>query len=475
MKTKNYYRRIWIALIFLVNPNIHVVDLLPDFIAYFLLFSVLSEAAGLSPHFTEARDAAKRLAILELFKIPASLLILVARSSNTMDTNLIPTFAIIFSVFEMILGYTFIYHASEALFYLGERTNATALIRGFRIRKGDTSKRSALYRTHQPEVLRNLSLVFVFAKAFGSFVPELLLLTRKQEYVGDIAGQTALLRLYPYALILSMLLVLLVGIYWLMLSRAYFGAVREEGRFFEALYTIAGNALIQKKERQELCASYVLGLSITAIANLFSLNFMPIFGYVLFLFIGACWLRPEGFLRLALRIFGIAALLCSLTLSLLIEMFEYDYGYKSLLNNPEAVSAYAPCILMAAINSAIILCLLTAVFLTLRRLIYRTLGLSPKNERYGRTERKFHRSLSLMNWIFYLFGILCTVCRGIYVYLRGQAIFIPSSAVSIGTISHKMEFWPLILMLIAIPHIFYSFYYTGVMKDEIKLALDEEE
>ena len=474
MKTKNYYRRIWIALIFLVNPNIHILDLLPDFIAYFLLFSVLSEAAGLSPHFTEARDACKRLAILELFKIPASLLILAARSSNTTDFNLIPTFAIIFSVFEMILGYTFIYHVSEALFYLGERTNATALIRGFHIRKGDSSKRSPLYRTHQPEVLRNLSLVFVFAKAFGSFLPELLLLTRKQEYVGDIAGQTALLRLYPYALILSILLILFVGIYWLMLSRAYQCTVREEGRFLEALYTIAGDALIQKKERHELCASYVLGLSVLAIASLFSLSFMPIFGYVLFLFIGVFWLRASGLLRHALRFFGIAALLSSLSLNLLIEMFEYDYGYKSLLNNPDAISAYSPCILMAAINSAIILCLLTAVFLSLRRLIYGTLGLSPKSERYGRTERKFHKTLCRMNLIFYIFGILCTVCRGFYVYLRGQAVFIPSSATSIGTISHKMEFWPLILMLIAIPYIIYTFYYMGVMKDELRIALDEE-
>ena len=82
-KTKNHYLRIGIALILLCNPNIHIIDILPDFIAYFLIFSVVCEAAGLSPHFAEARDAAKRLAILGLFKIPASFLAMAARSCSS--------------------------------------------------------------------------------------------------------------------------------------------------------------------------------------------------------------------------------------------------------------------------------------------------------------------------------------------------------------------------------------------------------
>ncbi len=481
-KTKNYYLRIWIALILLCNPNIHIIDILPDFIAYFLIFSVVCEAAGLSPHFAEARDAAKRLAILGLFKIPATFLAMAARAANTTDANLIPTFAIIFALFEIILGYTFVFHISEGLFYLGERSDATALISPFHIKERKRSagekagsERFLLYRNQQPEVLRNLCILFIFVKAFCSFLPELLLLTRKQDFIGDTAGQNAFLRLYPYVLTIAISLALAVGIYWLILSRAYMRTVRKEGRFLEALRKIAGDDLIEKKEKHEICSAYTLGFSLIFVSTIFSLSFMPILGYALFLFIGACWLPVKGWLRGAIRIVGTIAVASAIAQNLMIEMFEYDYGYKSLLTDTEARSAYMPSVIAAAISAALILCLLILVFLALQKTIRTTLGLSPKSDRYGRAEKSYHRSLTLKNLILLLFGAVCLICRAFYVYLRGQVIFIPSSATSVGTISHEMEFWPLILMIIAIPYILYTFYYMGTMKEEMKMAFDEEE
>ena len=74
-KKRNYYLRIGAALVLLCNPNIHVIDILPDFIAYFIIFSLLSEAADLAPHFAQARDSAKKLALIGLFKIPAAFLL----------------------------------------------------------------------------------------------------------------------------------------------------------------------------------------------------------------------------------------------------------------------------------------------------------------------------------------------------------------------------------------------------------------
>ncbi len=476
-KKKNYYLRLGAALLLLCNPNIHIVDILPDFIAYFLIFSVISEAADLAPHFAQAGDTARKLAILGLFKIPASFLVLLARSHNTMDSNLIPTFAIVFAVFEMILGYTFIYHISEALFYLGERSEATALISPFRIRTPKEKQfpaRSIFYRNQQPEVLRNLSYLFFFVKCFASFLPELLLLTRKQEYVGDYAGQTALMRIYPYALIFALVLTLAIGGYWLLLSRAYLRAVRREGKFFSALHVLAGEELIRQKEKRELCAAHVLAFSLLAVASLFSLNFMPIFCYALFLMLGACWIRTTKKLRRSVRILGIFSILTSLAQALVLEIFEYDYGYNSLLTDLEARNAYVPCVIVAAINTAMILALLISVFLSLRHAILYTLGVSPKSERYGRTEREYHKGLSRFNLAFLIFGVLSTVCRGLYVYLRGQVVFVPSEIVaSAGTFSHKLEFWPLVLVGIAIPYIIFSFYVMGVMKEEIQLSLDE--
>lgn len=477
-KKKNYYLRLGAALLLLCNPNIHIVDILPDFIAYFLIFSIISEAADLAPHFAQARDACKKLAILGLLKIPASFLILLARSHSTIDSNLIPTFAIIFAIFDMILGCTLIYRASEALFYLGERSDASALISPFYITNPKAiteASRSAFRRSRQPEELRTLSYFFLFIKCCASFLPELLLLTRKQEYVGDFQGQTALLRLYPYVLILALVLTLSVGIYWFILSFAYLRSVRTEGKFLFALQTLAGEELIKKKEQHALCSAHVLGFSLLAIATLFSLNFMPIFCYALFLMLGASWLHTTKTLRRCVRAFGILSILSSLVQALMLEVFEYDHGYKSLFSDLEAQQAYVPCVIAAAINSALILALVISVFFSLRHTTIYTLGISPSSERYGPAQRKYHAELSRFNLIFLVFGILSTVCRGIYVYLRGQVVFVPSSIVATaGAFSHKLEFWPLILVGIAIPYIIFGFYYMGIMKEEIALTLDEE-
>ena len=159
----------------------------------------------------------------------------------------------------------------------------------------------------------------------------------------------------------------------------------------------------------------------------------------------------------------------------MIEIFEYDYGYKKLLNNPKAQAAYLPCTIASFINAIIVFGLITLIALSLHNIIYTNLGVSPKSELYNRTEKSYHRSLIRLNTINYILVASSTIARAVYVYLRGQVIFIQSSATTIGSFSHKLSFWPLILMAISIPYIIFCFYYTSVLKDEIKMALDEAE
>ena len=76
---------------------------------------------------------------------------------------------------------------------------------------------------------------------------------------------------------------------------------------------------------------------------------------------------------------------------------------------------------------------------------------------------------------FFILSSLCIIARAIYVYLQGQVIFIPSTAATIGTFSHQWEFWPLIMTVLCIPFIIFTFYYMGLLKEEARLSLDEEE
>ena len=63
-----------LALVFLFNPNIQVIDILPDFVAFFIFARLLEKPALMAPYFEEARSSALKLAVISLAKIPAFML-----------------------------------------------------------------------------------------------------------------------------------------------------------------------------------------------------------------------------------------------------------------------------------------------------------------------------------------------------------------------------------------------------------------
>ena len=58
------YTSVTVALVFLFNPNISVIDILPDFVAYFLLARAFLYASDCAPYFEEARIAFKSSGII---------------------------------------------------------------------------------------------------------------------------------------------------------------------------------------------------------------------------------------------------------------------------------------------------------------------------------------------------------------------------------------------------------------------------
>ena len=86
-KAKKTYSLLIFAAILLFNPNVNVIDPLPDFIAYFIIARLLIFAENDAPYFAEARSAFLRLGYLNLAKLPALLLIVSIRRVNTLDND----------------------------------------------------------------------------------------------------------------------------------------------------------------------------------------------------------------------------------------------------------------------------------------------------------------------------------------------------------------------------------------------------
>ena len=82
MKAKSRYGMVIFALFLLFIPAIKIIDVFPDFIAYFILAGVMSYGVDKLPYFEEARSAFIKLGIINLFRIPAVILTTSLRASN---------------------------------------------------------------------------------------------------------------------------------------------------------------------------------------------------------------------------------------------------------------------------------------------------------------------------------------------------------------------------------------------------------
>ena len=129
------YKLLIFSLVLLFNPSLNVVDILPDFIAWFILAKIFERAADSAPYFEEARSNFIRLGWLNLLKIPAFFLILFVKSKDTLDNNIYALVSFSFAIFEIILVTQAIKNIFTAAFYLGERTDVPALIEPFAVSK----------------------------------------------------------------------------------------------------------------------------------------------------------------------------------------------------------------------------------------------------------------------------------------------------------------------------------------------------
>lgn len=108
--------------IFLLNPNINIVDLLPDFIGYILIYRGLFRLADIDDRIAGARKKAKWLLFVSLAKVAFMLQL---PSSSTSDVLL---FTFCFAVVELLLTIPMLSELFGGMNYLSSRyDNETAL------------------------------------------------------------------------------------------------------------------------------------------------------------------------------------------------------------------------------------------------------------------------------------------------------------------------------------------------------------
>lgn len=463
-KRKNYYLLIF-SLVLLFNPNLNVVDILPDFIAWFILARLFERASDSAPHFEEAREAFIRLGWLNLLKIPAFLLILFVKSKDTYDNNIYTLVSFSFAIFEIILTVGATKNFFSALFHLGERTEAQSLIKPF--------SNNAL-REYTPELLKNFTYLFFIAKTAFYVIPDLFLLTRVSDKGYVIAGS----KFYPFVMAASLVLGITIGILWLLSTKKYISNIHSEDKFYSALdamITERGAANFEAKAKLRLTVN---SLTLLCVATFFSIeltfdswkgiNLLPHFLYGIMLIIACHYIsKVQKASAFKLYVSGAIFSLCALVHYVVSVDFHTRYEYRDLIENASAKSAYSLLQITALVEFVALSVFLIFVFKALNSFVVNNTGVDIDSDRYGKLEFEFHRALKIKNLVLTLLGILAGAAKCVNVFLNSEVQIFFSETNTI--FASSLPWFGVVVTFTALAYIGFAFFYISSLKDEVRM------
>ncbi len=473
-KTMRTVKTCWLvfALVTIFNPNVQLIDFLPDFIGFFILAKFFDKASDCAPYFEEARSAFMKLGFINLAKIPALLIILAVRSENLLDNDIIALMTLIFAVLELIYVIPAIKNIFDALTYLGERTDARSLISNGTLVSTDT--------------LRSFTFAFAIMKCLLYTLPEFLKLTRSVDIGSNVSMLTGS-RYYPWAVMASLILGFIFGTVWLIRSVRYVKMIEKEGLFFSALERLATASSYEEyvkkvdfRRRNRVFLAFIIAAVISidlTFSNFSDINLLPsfIFGIVftVTLIYLAKMLKKETILCKYAAVCGVLFNITAIAKNFFDISFLTKFGYAELLNskNKEALSLYGNIKIFALVETVFYILLIVVFFFTMRRYTRENLG-NFNAESNPRIKESYYSDIDRRTLILSLLAITVGIMSLINVFVNGNVklIFTDANNITMPTlVVSSVPWFGLALTVASIAYVFYSVYYFSFIKDEMDI------
>lgn len=468
-----------LALVLLFNPNVSVIDILPDFIAFFIIMHLLKDISDKVPYFAELRTSVKKLFIFSLLRIPAQFIISVAQSKNTSDIYMKALMTFTFSAVELLLLWCAVTDLFRALTYMGSRSDNTALITPFALTK--TKKMT-------PDGLKLLSYLFVIIKCTLTTVPELFVIFY-DTLMAPTNFQVKLIRSYPYAMIFGVAVTVAVGIFWLVASLKYAKAASAEGKFTDAIDYFMTPEKIEFVRKKVFLRKRVSALNFIILGAVLSFDLVfSDFRYINLLphFLGIAAIS-YGFISLvkgskkAIGFKIVSAVYTALSLAAyvtsVIFLSRYSYAdFTSAWSNAKDTYLYviitAVCELLAAVIFYI------SLGKNMKSYVLENTGIPPTSDRYSITDKYRHAALIKKGFTLAVIGILLNAAKCANVFLQGdlqyRAIKSQGNAVNLIFMT-SLPWFGLVITALALIFVGYAFYYIGLLKEDARIKYEEEE
>ena len=358
-----------VALIFLFNPNIGLVDILPDFVGYLLLVIALSRVAAIDDRISAAHALLVRLVYITLVRF-ALLFITFSVIPFTDRATSMLLFSFVCDVLEVMALVPAMIKLSDGIFYLSERHGGeAAYLRARRTNKTVTEK------------ARNTAVVFAVAKAFFGTLPEFSTLSAHEGW-----NETAWGRMYQYIgmfRVIGIVFSLIFGIIFLCRTLKYLSLLKKENEFLKRLSAVYDKEISERPDYLARRASSVaFGFFIaSAVLTLdFSLDGYNIIPDVLS---AVCMLAGLLTMRKYIKHWKIPAIFATMcgVVSLIGTVIEYIFAGKYYIYaidvDPETYNFYVGICLVCLVSAVIFAAtVITLVKGTLHEMIDKYTGFS---------------------------------------------------------------------------------------------------
>lgn len=181
-----------LSAIFLFNPLVSVIDILPDFLGYYFLMKAFTPTSYIFDNASDLYDSIKRMMTIGVIKFFCTFLIFVT------DTTMALVLSFSFAIVELIYGITMLVKLFDVTSYIRLRYDNNA-------------------STKTAERMKRFSIFFLIAKLVLGFIPDLTALT-----IGNSSFKVDLTRFRPVLFLMSAIVALVLGIIWFIRYTKFF-------------------------------------------------------------------------------------------------------------------------------------------------------------------------------------------------------------------------------------------------------------
>lgn len=367
-----------VAFILFCNPNIRLIDLLPDCIGCLLIAWGISKLADLCDDLAEAKRAFYTLFWITLSKGPALILLLAIVGSNQNEATMWLLFAFCYAVAEVVFGIRAFSLLFDGLAYLGERNDGGDFIfavpqRQKKPRKDGTPRP---VRTLRLESIARTTSVFIIIKAACCTLPEFVYIYPQDEI--NNSGYD-ILRFSPLFIAFGVIVAAVAGIVWLVKMCRYVAHLAKHKEFWQSMRARYETEVLPKQGIFVMRYTRVFAIVVT-VALIFSVNLyideysiLPDFVAAALFFAAACVIGKYVGGSKALKVSSALYFVTAAVTFVAMLVFKTDgftdfgYYYRNVNANDDAARLYA----VYAVSNAVMNVAFFATMLSLASLMMR--------------------------------------------------------------------------------------------------------